>query len=89
MESFREKTGLLRQSSGDIRKLMREGYDRQKAYEAAMSLFGTNRVKFVAIDGTESEDREMDMLVFYAGAVWLRGQTGKRRSNRPSQPRRQ
>lgn len=46
---------------------MREGYDRQKAYETAMSLFGTNRVKFVAIDGTESEDQEMDMLVFYAG----------------------
>lgn len=74
MESFRGKTELLRQCSKDIKLLIREGYDKRTVYDAAIKLFGKDRTKFIAIDGTESQDQELDMLVFYAGAFGYVGQ---------------
>lgn len=57
MSSFRGKTDLLRQCHKDIKLLIREGYDRKIAYETALSLFGKNRAKFIAIDGTQGRVR--------------------------------
>lgn len=74
MNSFRGKTDLLRQCHKDIKLLIREGYNRKIAYETALTLFGKNRAKFIAIDGTRSQDQELDMLVFYAGAFGYVGQ---------------
>lgn len=74
MNSFQEKTELLRQCSADIKQLIRESYDRQIAYETAGKLFGGSRAKFLAIDGTESKDEMRDMLVFYAGAFGYVGE---------------
>ena len=74
MNSFRDKTDLLRQCHKDIKLLIREGYDKKIAYETALTLFGKNEAKFIAIDGTKSQDQELDMLVFYAGAFGYVGQ---------------
>jgi hypothetical protein len=74
MNSFRGKTDLLRQCHKDIKLLIREGYDKKTAYETALAFFGKNRAKFIAIDGTESQDQELDILVFYAGAFGYIGQ---------------
>jgi hypothetical protein len=74
MNSFRDKTDLLRQCHKDIKLLIREGYDKKTAYETALAFFGKNRAKFIAIDGTESQDQELDILVFYAGAFGYIGQ---------------
>jgi hypothetical protein len=74
MNSFRGKTELLRQCHKDIKLLIREDYDRKIAYESALRFFGKNRAKFIAIDGTKSQDQELDVLVFYAGAFGYIGQ---------------
>lgn len=70
MDSFSEKADSLRQCSADVKILIREGYDKKKAKETARRLFGGDgqEVSFLAIDGTQSQDQELDMLVFYAGA---------------------
>jgi hypothetical protein len=74
LRNFRERTELLSQSSNDLKLLVREGYDVKTSLEAARALFGDQKVSFIAIDGTESQDQELDMLLFYAGAVGYVGE---------------
>jgi hypothetical protein len=68
MGSFRDKTEQLAKCSNDIKLLMREGYNINIARETAEKFFGKKKISFIAIDGTESQDQELDMLIFYAGA---------------------
>ena len=46
------------------------------AKEAAKKLFGEAKttISFLAIDGTQSQDQEFDMLIFYAGTYGYIGQ---------------
>jgi hypothetical protein len=64
----------LRQCSDDISLLIREGYNVKEAQNAARKLFGMDKVSFLAIDGTESQDQTLDILIFYAGAFGYLGQ---------------
>jgi hypothetical protein len=66
--SFRDRTKSLSASSNDIKKLVREGHNPTIAKSIAGKFFGTKKVSFVAIDGTESQDQQLDMLLFYSGA---------------------
>jgi deoxycytidine triphosphate deaminase len=68
MASFRDKTESLTKCSDDIKLLLREGYDIRLAKETAERFFGKKKISFIAIDGTESQDQQLDMLIFYAGA---------------------
>ena len=72
--SFRDRTESLSASSKDIKKLLRQGYDANAAHRGAEKFFGQKKVSFVAIDGTESQDQQLDMLLFYAGAFGYSGQ---------------
>ena len=74
MASFRDKTGLLTKCSDDIKLVLREGYDIKLAEETAEKFFGKKKISFIAIDGTESQDQQLDMLIFYAGAFGYIGQ---------------
>ena len=74
LNSFQEKNTLLREYSKDIKYFIREGYNKQKAYEAAVNLFGKNNTMFIAIDGIDSQDQYLDMLIFYAGAFGYIGE---------------
>ena len=73
LSSLQEKNALLKQCSKYIKSFIREGYDKKIAYEVAMHLFGKDKTNFIAIDGTESQDQQLDMLVFYAGAFGYSG----------------
>ena len=66
--SFRDKTELLTKYSNDIKLLLREGFDPKIAKDTAEKFFGKKRISFIAIDGTQSQDQQLDMLIFYAGA---------------------
>jgi hypothetical protein len=68
LHSFRDKANALHDRSEDIRLLIREGYNKEIAYRTALNLFGKNTTSFLAIDGTESQDQQLDMMIFYAGA---------------------
>ena len=74
INSFQEKNILLKQYSKDIKYVIREGYDKQHSYDTCLKLFGKNKTKFIAIDGIESQDQHLDMLVFYAGAFGYAGE---------------
>jgi hypothetical protein len=73
LTSFRNKTQLLKECSDDIKLLIREGYNINSAQEAAKKLFGKYNIPFLAIDGTQSQDLALDMLIFYAGAFGYLG----------------
>jgi len=74
MASFRDKTGLLTKCSDGIKLLLREGYDVKVAGNTAEKFFGKKKISFIAIDGTQSQDQQLDMLIFYAGAFGYTGQ---------------
>jgi hypothetical protein len=74
LHSFRDKANALHDRSEDIRLLVREGYNKEIAYRTALNLFGKDITSFLAIDGTESQDQQLDMMIFYAGAF---GYVGK------------
>jgi hypothetical protein len=73
INTFRDKTKLLSNCS-DIKFLLREGYDQRIAKVAAQKFFGNSKVPFVAIDGTESQDEHLGMLIFYTGAFGYVGE---------------
>jgi hypothetical protein len=68
LHSFRDKANTLHDCSEDIRLLIREEYDKEIAYRTALNLFGKDSTSFLAIEGTESQDQRLDMMIFYAGA---------------------
>jgi hypothetical protein len=72
--SFRDKTELLTKCSNDIKLLLREGYDVKIAKDTAEKFFGKKKISFIAIDGTQSKDQQLDMLIFYAGAFGYIGE---------------
>jgi hypothetical protein len=71
LHSFRDKANALHDRSEDIGLLIREGYNEEIAYRTALNLFGKDTTAFLAIDGTESQDQQLDMMIFYAAAVVL------------------
>ena len=73
ISTFRDKTQLLTNCS-DLKLLLREGYKTEIAKQTAQKFFGNSRISFVAIDGTESQDEHLDMLIFYTGAFGYTGQ---------------
>ena len=73
ISAFRDKTKLLTDCS-DLKLLLREGYDKNIARQAGQKFFRNSKVSFVAIDGSESQDEHLDMLIFYVGAFGYAGQ---------------
>ena len=73
ISAFRDKTKLLTNCS-DLKLLLREGYEKDIAKQASQKFFRNSKVSFVAIDGTESQDQHLDMLIFYVGAFGYTGQ---------------
>lgn len=72
INTFREKTKMLTDCS-DLKLVLRQGYQKDIAKLASQRFFANSRVSFVAIDGTESQDESLDMLIFYAGAFGYSG----------------
>ena len=72
--SFRDKAKMISTCSNDIKKLLREGYDVNVARSIAEKFFGQTKISFIAIDGTESQNQQLDMLLFYVGAFAYTGQ---------------
>ncbi|MEM0116831.1 MAG: hypothetical protein QXV32_00030 [Conexivisphaerales archaeon] len=71
--SFKKKFDQLRSSYQDVNKLLRFGVDYDAAKKTAVEFFGSDSVKYIAIDGTTAYDEELDLLVFYVGAFTYKG----------------
>ncbi len=74
LAQFNEKLALLRDNDELSSKVLRIGFDGKKCFEEAIKFFGTDRVRYLAVDGTEFQDERLDMLIFYAGAYAYGGQ---------------
>ena len=70
---FRERLELLRGNNEVTTKLLRQGYDPSICFEEAVKFFGTEKVTYLAIDGTEFHEDRLDMTVFYTGAFGYSG----------------
>jgi hypothetical protein len=73
LNSFKEKTTQLKECREEIRQVLRFGVDTDAACSTGEKFFGRDQVEFVAIDGTDSADQQLDLLVFYVGAFGYSG----------------
>jgi hypothetical protein len=73
LESFRAKMADLQDCGPDIKGLLRFGLKLREALLTAKEFFGTDTVDYVAIDGTEAVNQQLDLIVFYVGAFAYRG----------------
>ena len=73
LNSFKAKMEELRSCGPDIKRLLRFGVDLQSAEATAKRFFGPGAVEYVAIDGTNSVDQQLDLIVFYVGAFAYSG----------------
>ena len=73
LDSFKAKIGTLRDCGPDVRALLRFGVDLPGAASTAKRFFGTDTVDYIAIDGTDSVDQQLDLIVFYVGAFAYAG----------------
>ena len=53
--------------------LLMSDFSYERAYETARSLFGSNKVEFAAVDGTEYTRPLFDMVIFFGGSYAARG----------------
>jgi hypothetical protein len=68
LSHYRERAQLLRECSDDVKSLIRDGHDAKIAQKTAGQLFGAkDGISFLAVDGTQSQDEQLEMLIFYAG----------------------
>jgi len=73
LKSFKGKADELKKSGSDIQKLIRFGVDPRSASAMAREFFGRDRVEYLAIDGTQGMDEELDLLVFYVASFGYSG----------------
>ncbi len=74
LDSYRAKIAELKECSAEVRSLLRFGTDPSDASSTARDFFGTQSVQYLAIDGTESMDQTLDLIVFYVGAFAYGGE---------------
>ncbi len=58
----------LKQCGPDIRGLLRFGVNIPEAFATAREFFGSDEVGYMAIDGTDSFEQQLDLIIFYVGA---------------------
>ncbi|HEV2225452.1 MAG TPA: hypothetical protein VGR56_01455, partial [Nitrososphaerales archaeon] len=68
LESFKAKMADLKQCGPDIRGLLRFGVNIPEAVATAREFFGSDEVGYMAIDGTDSFEQQLDLIIFYVGA---------------------
>jgi len=73
LDSFKAKMEALKKCGPDIMGLLRFGVDLESASETARRFFGADSVEYVAIDGTDAVDQQLDLIVFYVGAFAYSG----------------
>ena len=73
LNSFKSKIESLKDCGDDIKALLRFGVDFPAAASTSRAFFGPNPVEYIAIDGTNSVDQQLDLIVFYAGAFAYTG----------------
>jgi hypothetical protein len=73
LNSFKEKIADLKVCGPEIKQVLRFGIDASSASSTGRKFFGGDEVEFVAIDGTDSVDQQLDLLVFYVGAFAYSG----------------
>lgn len=57
-----------------LKNLIVQGFDPQKCYAFALKFFGSPKVEFVAIDGTEYAREIFDLVIFFGGAYACTGE---------------
>ncbi len=73
LNSFKTKMAGLKECGPDLKLLLRFGVDLPSASSTAKEFFGTGEVGYLAIDGTDSVDQQLDLIVFYVGAFAYSG----------------
>ena len=74
LESFKSKMGSLKDCAPDVKSLLRFGVDLPLAASTAKTFFGSDTVRYIAIDGTDAVDQQLDLIVFYVGAFAYSGE---------------
>ena len=68
LESFKAKMADLKECGPDIGGLLRFGVNFPEAFATAGEFFGSDEVGYMAIDGTDSFEQQLDLIIFYVGA---------------------
>jgi hypothetical protein len=73
LDSFKSKIASLKDCGPEVRALLRFGIEFSEARSTAEAFFGSDTTSYVAIDGTDSVDIQLDLMVFYVGAFAYSG----------------
>lgn len=75
VEDYRKRFEVVKEMWDEFLKdLIVQGFNSKKCYEFALSFFGSPRIKFVAIDGTEYAKEIFDLVIFFGGAYSCSGE---------------
>lgn len=67
-----------------ISKLLVKDLNLEKAYSTAVDFFGSDTVRFAAVDGTEYSKRLFDFILFFGGAYAADGQIQFNKDSKPT-----
>ena len=67
-----------------LANLIVQDFSSERAHETALKLFGSEHVKFAAVDGTEYARNMFDLIIFFGGAYVSFGSITFHKDEKPS-----
>ena len=84
LNDYRNRFSSVEDVNNFISRLLFTDLSYERAYDTAVDFFGTDRVGFAAVDGTEYSRRLFDFILFFGGAYAARGEIRFHRDSRPT-----
>lgn len=70
---FKDRLDLLKGNNIVTEKFLRTGVDGVASFEDAIRFFGSEDVKYLAVDGTVFQEDKLDLMVFFVGSFGYSG----------------
>ena len=84
LTDYRNRFSSIEEMNDFISKLLVTDLNLEKAYNTAVDFFGSDRIRFAAVDGTEYSRRLFDFILFFGGAYAANGEIQFHKDSKPT-----
>ncbi|MFB0561933.1 MAG: hypothetical protein ACETWM_12090 [Candidatus Lokiarchaeia archaeon] len=84
LTDYKNRFSSIEEINDFISKILVTDLNLEKAYKTAVEFFGSDRVRFAAVDGTEYSRRLFDFILFFGGAYAANGEIQFHKDSKPT-----
>jgi len=84
VSDYKQRFNVVKEMYDEFLKdLIVQGFNAEKCHECASKFFGSSKVRFAAIDGTEYAREIFDLVIFFGGAYACTGEIEFNKNSKP------